>query len=97
MPRTKLSRDNDDLLLEWVVNSPDEHADAILANTVTREMLQKLGAKRAEGVGGWFKPDCTNTKLSKMLMKHVQEGDYIDVINIAAMMLVRTKLYGPDA
>jgi len=93
----KLTTEPDDLLLEWVLRMPDEKADDILVDVVMHEMRKKLKKKRDEGRGGWFGPNCSNSVLRKMLKEHVEKGDPVDIINLAAMIMARTKLFGENA
>ena len=87
----------DDLLLEWVLRMPNDVADELLVDVVRHEMRKKLKAKRDDGRGGWFGPDCSNELLWEMLNEHIKKGDPIDIINLAAMIMARTKLYGKKA
>lgn len=93
----KLNNAPDKLLLEWVLRMPDDKADELLVYAVMYEMRDKLKKKRNDGRGGWFGPNCSNEVLREMLIDHVEKGDPIDVINLAAMIMVRTKLYGASA
>lgn len=93
----KLTDQPDELLLEWVLRMPNEQADKLLADMVSHEMRKKLKKKREDGRGGWFGPNCSNKELRAMLLEHVEKGDLIDIINLAAMIMARTKLYGASA
>lgn len=89
----------------------DGHADAEMVTAIAGMMLDKLEQKRDEGRGGWWRKDeCSNRELRMMLEDHVdkaidphrkngktEQQDLIDVINIAAMMVVRLELYGSEA
>lgn len=77
------------------VSSAD--ADNLLVHEITRDMNEKLAKKRKDGYSGWHTSDCSNSDLVIMLKAHIDKGDMIDVINIAAMIHCRTKLYGPNA
>ena len=72
-------------------------ADDILVESVASEMRAKLKLKRSNGRGGWHTPSCTNEQLKAMMIEHIDKGDMIDVINFAAMIHVRSKVYGESA
>ena len=62
----------------------------ILHDQVPKLMDLKLEKKRKEGRGGWFEEsECSIEKLKSLLIEHVEKGDMIDVMNIAAMIKVR--------
>lgn len=74
-------------------------ADEALVAVASRAMTQKLEQKRSEGRGNWHTKThgCTNDKLLVMLREHVKKGDMVDVLNLAAMIHVRSELYGKRA
>ena len=88
---------NNNLLNAFVMRQTDEKADEILVDMVRHEMTEKLEKKRAQGKGGWFGPNCSNAFLHELLSEHLHKGDMVDVINLAAMILAREKLYGETA
>ncbi len=92
-----INKKPDELLCEWVVRMPNKEADTILVEMTAYEMHKKLCKKRKAGRGGWFGPNCSNKELKAMLVEHVSKGDMVDVINIAAMIHARTKLFGDSA
>lgn len=61
-----------------------------------REMDIKLTQKRKEGRGGWFRSECSETELIDMLHEHIQKGDMVDVLNLAAMILAKRELEEND-
>ena len=68
----------------------DSYMDSALADTVRGRMLMKLKKKRKDGRNGWWDPDMkANSMLKDMLVEHIEKGDMIDVINLAAMIMVR--------
>lgn len=81
----------------FIERAPDAIADDLLVSAVNVAMDAKLQAKRDEGRGGWHGASCSNEKLKRMLIEHIEKGDMIDVINIAGMMYMRSKLFGDDA
>lgn len=88
---------NNDLANAFVMRQSDEKADEILVDMVRHEMADKLKKKRDQGKGGWFGPNCSNAFLHELLAEHLHKGDMVDVINLAAMILAREKLYGETA
>lgn len=75
----------------------DEDADELLVRIAGDAMLAKLAKKRADGRMGWWTTNADSSELREMLERHVAKGDMVDVLNIAAMLLVRDKLYGETA
>lgn len=76
----------------------NEMADISMIDLVSTAMKEKMHKKALEGRGGWYKlHEVKNEILIKMLKRHVDKGDMIDVLNFAAMIHVRTELYGDDA
>ena len=73
---------------------PDEQADEILVRASGEAMRSKLARKRKEGYGGWHRNDCNTDLLRERLREHVEKGDPIDIMNFAAMIYVRSILYG---
>lgn len=84
-------------VIEWILRMPNEAADSILVEMAAHEMREKLAKKRKEGRGGWFAPSCSSARLKNMMMEHIEKGDYVDVLNLAAMILARQKLFGESA
>lgn len=65
--------------------------DEFLLNAAHDGMLQKLKAAREKGRGGWWNQDeCSIGYLKELLCEHLAKGDMRDVMNIAAMIHVRT-------
>lgn len=75
----------------------DEDADELLVRLAGEDMLAKLAKKRADGRMGWWTTSADNRQLRLMLEAHMAKGDMVDVLNLAAMILVREKLYGEAA
>lgn len=83
---------------EYLMRSMAEQvADEILVEQATRAMLEKLKKKRCEGRGGWHTDSCSNNKLMESLKDHIEKGDMVDVMNLAAMIYVRSLMYGDKA
>ena len=65
--------------------------DEFLLNAARDGMLQKLKAAREKGRGGWWnKDECSVGYLKVLLFEHIAKGDMRDVMNLAAMIHVRT-------
>ncbi|MGH6753371.1 MAG: hypothetical protein ACREDP_14495 [Bradyrhizobium sp.] len=63
------------------------HPDDLAVDRFAAAMKAKLAQKREEGRGGWEdKDDCSNAKLSKLLLEHLTKGDPLDVGNFAMMI-----------
>jgi|CXWL01.1.fsa_nt_gi hypothetical protein len=73
----------------------DEKADAMLVDLAGKAMTEKLAKKRLDGRGGWHQPKPEiDADLRASLREHVDKGDMVDVINLAAMLHVRSEIYG---
>ena len=93
----KINKSSDELLIAWVISMPDAKADELLVDKVSHDMRIKLLRKRKEGMSDWFGTQCTNDGLKKRMIKHIEKGDMIDVINFAGMIHCRTALFGDSA
>lgn len=88
----------DDQIRQMFVEAvQDEEADELLVKIAAEAMLEKLAKKRADGRMGWWTTNASNADLEASLRWHVDKGDMADVLNIAAMIMVRRKLYGSAA
>lgn len=68
----------------------DEAMDELLVQEAARLMRNKLAVARLKGRGGWWNPaECTVRGLQTMLEDHVDKGDPVDIMNIAAMIAFR--------
>ena len=78
---------------------PDDIAVDDFTAHVAAAMKAKLAKKRAKGYGGWHDPaQCSVEYLSRLLRKHVEKGDPIDVANFAMMLHQRgSRITPPDA
>jgi hypothetical protein len=75
-----------------------ERADAMLVELAGAAMAAKLAKKREDGRGGWHLPDpAMDANLRKALREHLDKGDMVDVLNLAAMIHVRGELHGQAA
>jgi hypothetical protein len=74
---------------------PDETADALMVDIAAQAMRDKLAKKRADGRGGWHTSTADDGALRRMLVEHCAKGDPVDVMNLAAMLYVRGRLYRP--
>ena len=84
---------NEDLVLEFFVKTIPEKADSILLSFIRHEMQKRLEEQRNKGFSGWHTPQIENENLLKRLNKNLAQGDYIDVINLASMLLAREALF----
>lgn len=68
----------------------DETMDKWLARIAENAMLEKLESSRDKGRGGWWdEKQCSVDDLKHLLLEHVEKGDMVDVMNIAAMIYAR--------
>lgn len=76
----------------------DVSADEALVDITSNAMAEKLKKKRRQNKEGWhIKEMITNEQLLIMLKKNLDDGDMVDVINLAAMVYVRSEIYGKEA
>ncbi len=64
-------------------------ADFGLVNFARSAMEEKLRLKREGGRYGWWREECFFFYLRQMLHEHIEKGDMVDVMNLAAMIYVR--------
>lgn len=74
-----------------------EEADRFLVERAAEAMTEKLSLCRKKGRSGWNTRWCDNDYLTTMLEAHVSKGDMVDVLNLAAMILVRRQVLGKHA
>lgn len=71
----------------------DSYADAQLCHYASAAMKEKLRGKRGAGRGRWWdKETITLDQLRALLIEHVEKGDMVDVMNLAAMVYAREAL-----
>lgn len=97
MKYNKLKAASSTFTTEWVCRMPGPQADRLLVDFTADAMLSKLSKKRSDGKHGWHGALCDNAYLLASLKEHVEKGDMVDVINIAAMIHARTALFGETA
>lgn len=88
---------DDNIRQEFIEAVQDEEADELLVKYAAEAMLERLAKKRADGRLGWWTTNASNAELKSYLLKNVGEGDMADTLNLAAMILLREKLYGDAA
>jgi hypothetical protein len=92
--RVKLANTPDEkLLLTFVVQAKPEDADNLLVEFTHYEMRKRLQVQRERGYKGWNTAQCENLYLKKQLLKNAEAGDWLDVVNLAAMLLARTRMF----
>lgn len=70
--------------------SADAVMDERLCTIAHIAMTHKLERKRREGRGGWWDSGrCSVEQLRELLRQHVEKGDMVDVMNLAAMVFAR--------
>lgn len=71
----------------------DKAVDILMVKRVSTAMELKLSQKRSEGHGGWHDPlRCDISELKEMLLNHIDKGDWVDILNFAGMIYVRTEM-----
>jgi hypothetical protein len=75
----------------------DKLADYLMVEHAKDKMLKKLAKKREDGRGNWYHPtQCSNATLIELLKNHIDKGDMVDVLNLAAMILMRNVLHNDE-
>lgn len=85
------------MIPEIFLKLQSEQADALLVTKTAQIMTEKLSLSREKGRGGWHSETCSNQRLRKMLLEHVEKGDPVDIIIFAAMIKVRESVLGEKA
>lgn len=62
------------------------YADDAAVALFSEQMKRKLKCKRKQGYGEWYTDDCTIENLRSMLNKNLEDGDMVDVANLAMMI-----------
>ena len=92
--KVKLSTMPDEkLLLAFVIQAKPSDADNLLVDFATYEMRARLQRQRNYGWCGWNTAQCNNEDLKKRLLKNAGSGDWVDVLNLAAMLLARSRMF----
>ena len=81
------------LLITFVAQADPEKADALLVDFAEYKMRERLKEQRENGYKGWNTPQCVNSDLKERLLKNVESGDWVDVANLAAMLLARSAMF----
>ena len=74
---------------ESTLENCEASIDTHLACTIETAMTNKLALARSKGRGGWWRDDVTVSQLKVMLLEHIEKGDMLDVVNLAAMIYVK--------
>jgi len=94
MEMLRLKKDPDEnLVMEFLMEAKSSHADSVLLRSTEYSMSVRLKEKRDSGLSGWNTPQIENKDLLARLRKSLEKGKYIDVINFAAMILAREKMF----
>lgn len=68
-------------------NGRRPHSDDLAVARFALAMQDKLAAARAKGRGGWEnKLECSNERLTYLLVSHIMKGDPVDVGNFAMFL-----------
>lgn len=82
-----------ELYTHFVIRMPPEEADALLVEHAAYKMRLRLAEQRHKGFAGWNTPQVTNEDLLFRLLKNAGCGNYVDALNLAAMLLARQDLF----
>jgi hypothetical protein len=75
----------------------DRTADEVLASTVASVLRGTLRGRSTRGLGGWHTEKKKNAKYREELIKQFREANSIEVLRLAAIIMAREQLLGPDA
>jgi len=81
------------LLMAFVVGMPPEKADNILVDHTAMLMRDRLKDAMEEGRHGWNMPVVDNKDLIDRAIKNISKGDYLDAINLLAMVTARQTMF----
>jgi len=84
---------DNDLVMAFLIGCPSEKADHILVERTAHIMRERLQEKREDGFSGWNTPRCSNEDLLRKLEDNLEQGELLDVINLAAMILARRGMF----
>lgn len=84
---------DEQLVLSFICRLESEAADNLLIEFASHEMRERLEYQRSCGIGGWNTAQCTNFNLKERLLKNAANDDWVDVINLAAMLLARSRMF----
>jgi hypothetical protein len=59
--------------------------------------VERLRGRSSRGLGGWHTEKKRNAKYREELIKQFREGNSIEVLRLAAIIMAREQLLGPDA
>ena len=88
-----VDKPDEDLLLTFVVRTKPEAADKLLVEFASFEMGERLRLQRAKGFSGWNTAECESQDLKQRLIKNVESEDWVDVLNLAAMLQARKRMF----
>jgi hypothetical protein len=75
----------------------DRTADEVLASTAAIVLRGTLRGRSSRGLGGWHTEKKKNAKYREELLKQFREANSVEVLRLAAIILAREQLLGPDA
>ena len=81
------------LVMRFITQANAEAADRILVEFTGYEMRKRLEEQRSKGFSGWNTAQCENENLKNRLLQNAKNDDWIDVINLAAMLLARERMF----
>ena len=82
-----------DLIYTFIDRIPSDIADSILIEFTRHKMRARLKEQRENGLSGWNTAQCDNKDLKERLLSNVDRSDWLDVINLAAMLLARNNMF----
>lgn len=86
-----------ELQKHYISSVGDGTSDELLVSAANEAMSLRLKSQAEGGFSGWLTTRPINDDLYRRLIRNAEKGDMVDVMNLAAMIYVRTELYGDDA
>lgn len=81
--------DNLSFVKLWICAVDNKTADDMLIRQALQEMGARLHESRDKGRTGWHYPNVDPADLKQALLSNLERGDYVDVMNLAAMLHIK--------
>lgn len=70
----------------------DECADKALVHITQVKLSERLNSQRENDRNGWHTSLCSDAELRGMLLRNLEQDDFLDVVALAAMLYVRNEM-----